>query len=186
MENHLLILTIVLCSFFPKQVAAACISFEECLKMAGQGNAQAQLFVADDYHLGTEKTEQNFEIAYSWYYKSAMQGNAQAQFAVGAFLDNGDGVEKDPVKAFVWYYLAAQQGDYASQEALGDYYYEGLDIPKDLIIAYAWFYVAGKNGSPTVEGVLSDLRINLTKNNKFQEAENLANTYHNLYSNLKK
>jgi len=40
----------------------------------------------------------------------AEQGDAEAQFNVGACYDNGTGVGKDEAEAVKWYRKAAQQG----------------------------------------------------------------------------
>ena len=40
----------------------------------------------------------------------AEQGDAQAQFDLGTFLEHGRGVERDPAEALAWYRRAAEQG----------------------------------------------------------------------------
>lgn len=50
--------------------------------------------------------------------KAAEQGNAKAQFAVGALYENGDGVKQDNAQALSWYRKAAEQGHDAAKAAL--------------------------------------------------------------------
>ena len=56
------------------------------------------------------------------YLKAANQGLDKAQFAVGHFLEYGQGGnKKDHVKALEWYKKAASQGYKHAIKALGSY-----------------------------------------------------------------
>lgn len=46
-------------------------------------------------------TEKNFEKAFEYYTKAAMNGNKFAQFNLGKLYQYGSGVPKDEIKAFV-------------------------------------------------------------------------------------
>ncbi|WP_371926156.1 hypothetical protein [Pseudomonas sp. LPB0260] len=54
----------------------------------------------------------------AWYRKAAEQGNANAQFNLGARYANGLGVAKDLQTAAYWYRLAADQGHAKAKERL--------------------------------------------------------------------
>lgn len=50
--------------------------------------------------------------------KKAEQGNANAQYFLGAMYDKGEGVAQDKKKAFEWYTKAVGQGNKKAQENL--------------------------------------------------------------------
>jgi TPR repeat protein len=54
--------------------------------------------------------EQDFKEAVKWYQKAADQGDAMAQFNLGAMYGNGQGVEQDNVTAYAWWDIAATNG----------------------------------------------------------------------------
>jgi len=62
------------------------------------------------YDLG-QGVVQDYKEAAKWYRKSAEQGLAAAQFALGAMYANGDGVIRDNVYAHMWWSIAASNGD---------------------------------------------------------------------------
>lgn len=61
----------------------------------------------------------------------AKQGDAKAQFKLGACFYNGTGVEQDYKKAFEWFLKAAEQGDLWAQNDLGNCYLDGLGVEKE-------------------------------------------------------
>ena len=63
--------------------------------------------------------------------KAAEQGDADAQFNLGAAYREGDGVPKDAAEAVRWYRLAAEQGHAGAQGSLGVAYQNGEGVPRD-------------------------------------------------------
>ena len=57
--------------------------------------------------------------ALMWYRKAADQGDAQAEFNVGAMYASGAGVEPDQSEAFKWYQKSAEHGFAMAQHNLG-------------------------------------------------------------------
>jgi TPR repeat protein len=55
---------------------------------------------------------QNHRLAVDWYRSAAEQGNATAQYNLGAKYANGEGVKRDYVRAHMWWNLAASRGNY--------------------------------------------------------------------------
>ena len=49
--------------------------------------------------------------ALKWYRKAADQGNASAQFNLGAMYSNGEGVAKDAIEGAAWINIAAASGE---------------------------------------------------------------------------
>ncbi|MDO9794827.1 tetratricopeptide repeat protein, partial [Glaesserella parasuis] len=54
---------------------------------------------------------QNYHQALKWFQKAAEQGNAQAQFNLGAMYYKGHGVRQDKSKAKYYSGLACDNGD---------------------------------------------------------------------------
>lgn len=76
----------------------------------------------------------------------AEQGDATAQFALGARYATGEGVKQDYSEALRWFSKAAQQGHVTSQATLGAYYWAGRGVPQDLSKAYFWALLADSGG----------------------------------------
>ncbi len=81
------------------------------------------------------------------YRKAAEQGDAVAQFNLGAVYAAGEGVPQDYAEALKWYRRAAEQGDAVAQFQLGHMYHEGEGWggPQDYIQAHMWFNLAAAN-----------------------------------------
>lgn len=89
--------------------SAFCGEFEDALKMAEQGDAEAQVRLGTMYYDGQGVT-QDYKQAVNWYKKAAEQGHAGAQHNLGFVYAEGQGVTQDLKLAYVWSSLAASQG----------------------------------------------------------------------------
>ncbi len=78
--------------------------------------------------------------------KSAEQGDAEAQFNLGAMFYFGDGAPKNDVAAFNWFMEAAEQGHAMAQHHLGAMYDIGMGVPEDDVAAVAWYSKAAEQG----------------------------------------
>ena len=78
--------------------------------------------------------------------KLAEQGDATAQFSMGARYATGEDVPQDYAEAVRWFSLAAEQGHVVSQATLGAYYWAGRGVPLDLGKAYFWSVLAQAGG----------------------------------------
>jgi TPR repeat protein len=118
---------------------------------------------------------QDYKEAFRLYGLSAAQGNAYAQFNIGAMYDNGIGVTQDKTEAVKWYRLAAAQGSVLAQFNLGVMYDKGEGVAQDRIQSYKCLYLASrkansiawKRGTPTPADVRADkyketLKLKLT------------------------
>jgi putative methionine-R-sulfoxide reductase with GAF domain len=76
----------------------------------------------------------------------ANQGDATAQFAMGARYATGEDVPQDYGEAVHWFLKAAEQGQVAAQATLGAYYWAGRGVPADLTQAYFWSFLAEAGG----------------------------------------
>ena len=76
----------------------------------------------------------------------AQQGNAGAQFLLGALYAQGHGVAQDYSQAAQWFRRAAEQGHVGAQYNLGVRYHEGRGVPHDPPQAAEWFRLAAQQG----------------------------------------
>jgi hypothetical protein len=76
----------------------------------------------------------------------AEEGDATAQFALGARYATGEEVAQDYSTAARWIALAAEQGHVVAQATLGAFYWAGRGVPVDLHKAYFWSVLAQAGG----------------------------------------
>lgn len=76
----------------------------------------------------------------------AQQGDARAQFLLGALYAQGHGVPQDYGAAAQWFRQAAEQGHVGAQYNLGVRYHEGQGVPRDPSKAVEWFRRAAQQG----------------------------------------
>lgn len=76
----------------------------------------------------------------------ANQGNATAQYDLGAMYSDGQGVRQDYAKAHDWYLKAASQGNATAQFNLGMMYVKGEGVRQSKATAKKWFGKACDNG----------------------------------------
>jgi TPR repeat protein len=74
---------------------------------------------------------QDYKEAVKWYRLAADQGNAMAQYNLGATYANGQGVTQDYKEAVKWYRLSADQGTALAQSNLGVMYDKGQGVIQD-------------------------------------------------------
>src|SRR5574344_1184369 len=109
---------------------------------------------AQVYHpRASEETEDDEEYDSLKYCKiikfwktSASQGNKLAQYIVGSYYYNGQGIKKDFNEAFKWFSLSAAKGLPQSQYSLGLCYYNGQGTEQNYNQAVKWWLIAAKHG----------------------------------------
>lgn len=95
-------------------------------------------------------------------HKLAEQGDAAAQFAVGARYATGEDVPQNYAEAVRWFSLAAEQGHVVSQATLGAYYWAGRGVPQDLVKAYFWSVLAQTGGDEASKYRVAHLASRMT------------------------
>jgi len=80
-----------------------------------------------------------------WFKKSANQGYAKAQFALGECYFYGVGVDQSFKEAVKWYRKAALQGYGLAQFVLGECYAKGKGVKKNEDEAVKWFIESDKH-----------------------------------------
>lgn len=89
--------------------------------------------------------------------QAAEQGDAAAQYNLGAMYAEGQGVRQDYVEAVRWFRKAADQGLAQAQFNLGAMYYKGHGVRQDRALAQEWLGKACQNGNQ--DGCDNDQRL---------------------------
>jgi TPR repeat protein/serine/threonine protein kinase len=105
-----------------------------------------QYDLARDLQRGTGRDKDPAQ-AVVWLRRSADQGYARAQLALGAAYESGDGVTKDLADAFGWYKRAAVEGNVEAQMRVARAYRDGIGVAKDTDEALAWYGKAAAKGN---------------------------------------
>lgn len=79
--------------------------------------------------------------------QAAADGDARAQFEIGAIYTEGRAVTQDYAEAAKWYERAAAQGFVPAQYRLGNLYEAGQGVEKDIEIAKLWYQRAAEAGN---------------------------------------
>lgn len=92
-------------------------AIEQLIKLAKNGNPEAQLQLAGLYDNGSE-VPQDHALAFTWCQKAADQGLAQAQYWIGKKYLKGVGTACDKKRAIQYLQMAAGQGLRQAQDDL--------------------------------------------------------------------
>lgn len=113
--------------------------------------AQAQMFanyLAEPTIIDTQVTHSQTHLVewLHWFQESAQAGHAEAQYTLGWFYAQGQGVAQDFTQAIYWFQQAAKQGDAKAQYYLGQLYAKGQGTPEDILKAAYWNMQATRQG----------------------------------------
>jgi uncharacterized protein len=81
---------------------------------------------------------------------AAEQGNAKAQYLLGLFYFDGQGVAQSYTEAAKWFRRAAEQGNDEAQFELAGAYFFGFGVPQDYIEAHKWANLAVSRGAEEI------------------------------------
>ena len=76
----------------------------------------------------------------------ALQGDAQAQFALGIMYSDGKGVRQNDAEAAKWFRKSAEQGFAKAQYNLGNSYHQGRGVGQSHREAAKWYRKAAEQG----------------------------------------
>jgi len=93
------------------------ISVDDSLKLARQGNTDAQVQLGIAYEHG-EGLPKDTNKAVDWYCRAAKKGSVKAQQNLAWMYANGRGVDRDEAIAVRWFKAAAKSGDEYSRKML--------------------------------------------------------------------
>ena len=114
-----------------------------------------------DFQKGVEAANRgDYVTAIKEWTLPAKQGDADAQYALGAMYYAGYGVPQDYQAAVKWYTLAAEQGNALAQFNLGVMHKKGHGVSKDHVRAHMWFNLSASTGhqkAAKFRDVISDI-----------------------------
>ena len=105
--------------------------------------------VMELYDLGLSYSSGDTEskkMAVKYLRKAANQGHAMAQYMMGYFYQNGEGVKKDPVKAVKWFQKAAEQNMPGGLFVLASCYDFGDGVKQNKAKAIEYYIKAAELG----------------------------------------
>lgn len=91
------------------------------------------------YGLGTK---QDYKQAFTWFLKSAQEGNKFAQYSLANLYYYGNGVEKDLSQAFLWYRKSSEQGQPYASYAVAQMYSKGEYVAENKETAQRYYKAA--------------------------------------------
>jgi TPR repeat protein len=103
---------------------------------------------ADAYQSG------DYETALREWRPLAEQGDASAQFNLGAMYENGLGMSQDFVAAAHWYRKAAEQGLADAQFNLAKMFHKGQGVAQNNALAVRWYRKAAEQGEARAQYML--------------------------------
>jgi TPR repeat protein len=103
--------------------------------------------VLGDFKSGLEAYERgDYAAALREWQPLAEKGDANAQYNLGLFYNQGQGVPKDLAQATAWYRKAAEQGNSNAEYNLAVMYSTGQGVPRDDGEAMKWYLKAAEKG----------------------------------------
>lgn len=100
----------------------------------------------------------NYASAFQQYMQLADAGNAEAQYLVGLFYENGwGGIQKDNKASLYWLNKAANAGNIQAKSTLSRKYEEGEGVKKNPRLAFKFLTEAAEGGSAIDQGRLGGI-----------------------------
>ena len=163
--------------------SAALLGSEDAFKLLKRApslidDGENYLCLGKCYYEG-KSVKQSFDKAFKYYYLSAENGNAVAQYMIGNIYYFGGlyepgvyepfdgrftsftkftGVEKNHIEAVKWFNLAADNGHAEAQFMLGECYYNGYGVKQDYKEAAKWYELAAKQGHALAKHALEQIK----------------------------
>lgn len=131
-----------------KQVDVDLLELSIIKLRAEQGDATAQVALAEILVNGKLGAQPDLAQAAHWYEQAANQGNPAGQYNMGV-MHLGYGLPTDYDMARQWFEKAAANQVSQAQYNLGVIYTNGYGVQQDYIEASKWFYESCNNINPT-------------------------------------
>ncbi|RUS29084.1 kinase-like domain-containing protein [Jimgerdemannia flammicorona] len=125
------------------------------------------------YELSDINADRTKKLAFRWYIRAAIGGDAIAQYKVACQYYLGEGTTRDEVEAFKWYGRASLAGDVEAQCWLGTCFQMGAGTEVDHARAFKWFGKAAASGNEGAQSSLGTcyelgLGVSMDKNKAIQ------------------
>ena len=112
---------------------------DETIKLADQGNVDAQLFLGYSYLYGENGLPTDYEKSFEYYGKAALQNNAIGLNNLGSLYYGGIGVQRSSAKAGILFKKAAELGNLDAAVNLGFMHISGYGAKQDARLAIDYF-----------------------------------------------
>jgi localization factor PodJL len=145
-------------------------------KVADQGYAPAEFYMAKLYEDGDAGIKKDLTEARRWTQRAADAGDPKAMHNLGLYYFHGDGGAKNVAMAASWFRRAADLGLVDSQYNLAQLYEEGLGVSQNPAEAYKWFLIAAKSGDGESKVSANRLKAELSVSAQ-QAAERAASVF---------
>ncbi len=116
------------------------------LRMAEEGEP-INMFRCADYLLKTAWTEEDRQLAFKWFERSAENGYPNAMHQVGLMYRDGLGTFRDNNKMAEWLDKASEMGFLPSITLMADIYFQGRLVPKDTKKAFDLYLKGAELGN---------------------------------------
>ena len=127
---------------------------EKKIRLAQNGDVEAQLFLAYSYLYGTNNFPNNQQKALKYYTMAAMQGNATAINNLGSLLFSGSAGTKDIPLSIELFEAASEKGDDSATINLAFLYLTGQHLAKDVDKALSYMRKSADFGNPLAQYML--------------------------------
>lgn len=131
-------------AYCPPRLGALIISFSLAAPVAAGQVEELQAAV-------TAHDRGDYSSSLRTHHLLADQGNAEAQFNLGLFYDQGKGVPQNYTEAMRWYRKAAERGIAEAELNIGLMYDEGRGVPENDLEAVGWYQKAAERGNATAQ-----------------------------------
>lgn len=126
-------------------------TIEETIKLADKGNLEAQLLLGYSYLYGDNGLKPDYEKAFEYYGKAALQNDATGLNNLGSLYYGGIGVQRSSAKAAVLFAKAAELGNAEAAVNLGFMHISGNGAKQDKELALKYFEQASETDNPTAK-----------------------------------
>ncbi len=127
---------------------------EQSLKLADGGDVNAQLLVGYSYLYGENGAAVDYDKAFEYYAKAAMQNDAVGLNNLGSLYYSGIGVARNTAKAAILFEKSANLGNPEAAVNLGFILISGNGVKKDAKLAMDYFEKAAAEKNPTAQFML--------------------------------
>lgn len=126
-------------------------TIEETIKLADKGNLEAQLLLGYSYLYGDNGLKPDYEKAFEYYSKAALQNDATGLNNLGSLYYGGIGVQRSSAKAAILFAKAAELGNAEAAVNLGFMHASGNGAKQDKELALKYFEQASESDSPAAK-----------------------------------
>ncbi|ODS56470.1 MAG: hypothetical protein ABS36_08800 [Acidobacteria bacterium SCN 69-37] len=134
-------------------------TFDNYLSRATDGDASAQIAVAEMYRTGNGATKDEAQ-ALIWYLKAAESGLPEAQFKAAVMFHEGMGTARDNARSFIWLNKAAASGHAHAEAMLAVSYQFGEGTEKNIDKACRLYAQAAPKAVPRAAVGLGECYLN--------------------------